>query len=345
MKNLVFSPAVVCVFFWSLVETVCVGQTAVVDQSRTSAMSDVPRWRDFNGMWHGTSPTKKYPEIRTQLFAASNWTSPANVSELNTGFDDGSPFVSYDGLTIFFYSYRAGGQGHSDLWQATRPSRSSPFGAPVHLGGGVNSEQHEAHPSLTADGLELFFMRSTAIWKEDDLYRTTRTATSEPFSTAVALSELNTSVAEAFPCISPDGLTLYFTSNRSGSSGDDIWFATRPDRASPFGTPQRLESVNSGDREIAFSIRAEGLTAYLARFTGDNCDIYETTRFSLAENFGTPMLIVALADSDYDGGPSVTADGTELYFFSRRAGGLGGMDIWRSRGVLTRVAVPWRLYR
>jgi hypothetical protein len=47
--------------------------------------------------------------------------------------------------------------------------------------------------------------------------------------------------------------------------------------------------------------------------------------------FGTPQNLGSTVNSLYhDAGPSLSADGLDLYFYSDRPGGSGGYDIWVS---------------
>ncbi len=70
---------------------------------------------------------------------------------------DQGPMISADGCVLFFTSRRAGGQGDSDLWTATRPSLLAPFGPAVNWGPKINSPQAESRPTLSLDGRTLYF--------------------------------------------------------------------------------------------------------------------------------------------------------------------------------------------
>jgi WD40-like Beta Propeller Repeat len=60
-------------------------------------------------------------------------------------------------------------------------------------------------------------------------------------------AEVNTASLDGCPIQSPDGLSLYMASNRSGGKGGlDIWVATRGSTTAPWGAPTNLgEPVNS----------------------------------------------------------------------------------------------------
>ena len=60
-------------------------------------------------------------------------------------------------------------------------------------------------------------------------------------------ADLNSAANDGCPIQSPDGLSLYFASNRPGGKGGlDIWVARRSSTTAPFGAPENLgEPVNS----------------------------------------------------------------------------------------------------
>jgi hypothetical protein len=60
----------------------------------------------------------------------------------------------------------------------------------------------------------------------------------------VAIVELNSSGFETQPILTSDEKVVYFTSNRDGGNFD-VWRASRPDRAQPFGAPVRVPLASS----------------------------------------------------------------------------------------------------
>ncbi len=87
------------------------------------------------------------------------------------------------------------------------------------------------------------------------------------------------------------------------------------------------------DNMGALSISADGLTMFFAACGWPegygSCDLY-TSQFdginwSLPRNLGSHI-----NTGSWESQPSISADGTELYFVSRRPGGQGGSDIWLS---------------
>jgi TolB protein len=190
---------------------------------------------------------------------------------INTVSGDGSPYVTPDGLSLYFYSDREGGPGNRDLWTATRTTTSADFAAPEVLAV-VNGSAREYFPWLTPDGLGLLFMSDRAGGQgRSDIWLAERRSATDAFSVPRNLSELNTSAHEGGMTLSRDGLTIIFVSDRAGGSGDtDLWMAQRARTSDVFSAPSNLGAVNSNaddedpklssdGRELLFSSTRDGL--------------------------------------------------------------------------------------
>jgi TolB protein len=209
------------------------------------------------------------------------------------------------------------------------------FSAPVNLGPLVNSPAFDGGPSLSTDGLALFFTSERPGGSGGgDLWVTKRAKLTDSFGTPQNLGTAVNSPANEFaPSISPDGLSIYFDSDRPGGLGPDIWVAVRATTSEPFGTPQNLgPPVNSSASDGLPSISADGLSLYFcSRRPGGlgQMDLWvarrtsTSVRFAEAENLGP-----AVNSPSDDWGPSISADGLNLFFMSGRPGGQGGQDIW-----------------
>ena len=87
-----------------------------------------------------------------------DWSAPVNLGlPISSSYGDGNPDISADGLTLFFNSGRPGGRGGGDMWLATRATTDEPWSEPVNLGPPINGPYDDVHPSISADGLSLFF--------------------------------------------------------------------------------------------------------------------------------------------------------------------------------------------
>ena len=72
---------------------------------------------------------------------------------------DRGPSISADGLARFFASDRlnAARGWDCDIWMTRRKTKDSTWGEPVNLGPGINTIYTDDAPSISADGLTLYF--------------------------------------------------------------------------------------------------------------------------------------------------------------------------------------------
>ncbi len=203
----------------------------------------------------------------------------AAITEVNTADAQGTPFLSYDGLTLYFFSIRPAGLGDRDIVFATRPDTSTPFSDAVWLEG-VNTADREHLPTLTEDELTIVFSSNRAGGMGlSDLWTAQRASRTDAFSAPVNLSGIDTADDETGPALSPEGLTLFFVSDRAGGLGRaDIWMATRPDPSSPFGAPVNVAEVNSDASEIDPAISADGRELFFSRDTSGSREIWRSIR-------------------------------------------------------------------
>jgi len=76
---------------------------------------------------------------------------------VNSPAGEGSSNLSFDGLTLYFWSPRQGGAGLGDLWMTRREAIGEPWGEPANLGPSINSSAADVAPSIFSDELTLFF--------------------------------------------------------------------------------------------------------------------------------------------------------------------------------------------
>jgi hypothetical protein len=157
------------------------------------------------------------------------WSIPINLgTPVNTSGVEGAPRLSNDGLELYFTDYN-GGYGADDIWITRRATKNDSWEQPINLGAVVNSSASDDHPFLSADGLALFFSEDRGHplrpggFGNVDMWVTRRSSTSEPWDTPMNLGPtVNSTSLDGAPVISPDGSTLYFSSERPGGFGG-IW--------------------------------------------------------------------------------------------------------------------------
>lgn len=274
---------------------------------------------------------------------------------VNTEFREAAPDISSDGLTIFFNSNRPDPDafGSMDLYQATL-GPDGLFGQVMNLGEGVNTAAFEFSPSISGDGLSLYFSVNRAEgFGMADIYVATRANSRELFGNVENLEGcfgvenlddcVNTDVRDSAADVTADGLMLVFSSDRPGGGHDfrDIYMATRENTDEPFGNVVNLGAeINSTSGEFGPSISADGLTLYFNRDSPGEPgghDFYRATRDNRAEPFGDLCWLGGDINTGFnETGASISADGRTLYFGSDRRGGSGDQDLW----VASRIVPP-----
>jgi hypothetical protein len=260
-----------------------------------------------------------------QMKAAENWMlatavplpSPINLSN----YMHGAPCLSADGRTLYFSSDRPGGFGKWDLWVAERSSPDGEWGDPVNLGPLVNTAAAEVMPTISADGLTLFFGDGNPFqWRarngtanDYQIWMTTRATLQSPWGQPVELGPpVGSAYLDDYPHLTTDGLSLYFTSARPESFGLNIAHRTSP--GGPWLTVTNLgNAINVPGTWNAFPwLSADGLRLiYQSDRPGGRggFDLWMSTRPSASAPWPTPVNIGAQVNSGfYEVSPCVSAD-------------------------------------
>jgi Tol biopolymer transport system component len=252
-----------------------------------------------------------------------------NINAFGMGNDDWHPSLTADDLTLYFYSFRSATLADADIWRATRPAVGQPFAIPERVAD-VSSPSYDWSPNLTADGLSLVFASNRPGGTGDfDFYEARRPDPSASFDAIDELKALNTTLTEDTAWISPDGLRVYFSSNRGTS--DDIWFASRVTRLAQFSSGQLLTELSTPSfRDQAPGLSADELDIFFSSARGTTgFDIWHATRLAIDQPFAPPQPIPILNSANDDFAPSLSHDGSELYYsYDALAGGGGDANIF-----------------
>jgi Tol biopolymer transport system component len=263
---------------------------------------------------------------------------PGTDPSFNTPSLDGCPFISRDGKTFYMASDRSGGLGGIDIWVSTRASTADSWGPPVNVGEPVNSSSNDFCPTIDRDGHRFFFVSNRpGGCGGDDIYVTRLHADSgfDPVTNVGcdANGGANSAANEASPFPLPEtgaGPVLYFSSTRSGAG--DIYRARK--EGARFGLAEPVDGVNTEAVEGQPNVRRDGLEIFFfsTRSGGQGAqDIYSATRASTDDPWSTPVNLGSNVNSPAgETRPSLSWDGTALYFGSTRTGGTaeGSSDIY-----------------
>ncbi len=256
---------------------------------------------------------------------------------INSEYDDHSPVTNISETKMVFTSKRKGstgnlkttdGQYFEDIYISHKSDGK--WGKPEKISYNINTMEHEASIALSVDGDELFIYKDD-VGEGGNLYRSFYE--NEDWSKPEKLgSNINTEFDEGHATISPDGRTLYFTSNRRGGYGGfDIYYVNRlPD--GQWGLAQNLgQDINTKYDEGGPFIHQDGTTLYFSS-KGYNSiggyDLFYTIMkddgtFSKPENLGYPINTIN-DDVFY----ILSADGKRAYYSSEKDDSYGGKDIY-----------------
>jgi hypothetical protein len=252
--------------------------------------------------------------------------------------------IAPDGLALYFNSNRTGGLGGNDIWVTRRASLAGAWEAPRNLGSVINSTVADLVPAMSPDSRQLFVTTLRAGGIGDyDIWMATRTNVSDDLSWG-ALTNLgtviNTATADAAPYLLTVGAqTTFYFGRGPVIQNMDFFISTVTNGV--FGAPagvSELTSINTTDAHPTIRRDGREIIFYSARAgaTGGS-DLWTSTRSSATAAWAAPVPITALNTLSEELHPSLSRDGTTLFFVSDRTGGLGGNDLY----MVTRQRLNW----
>ncbi len=287
--------------------------------------------------------TKKIEECKT---GKKMYANPVRVWIDNLGFAVNSehpeyaPLIATDESLIFFTSRRedtqGGGKAQDDeeyfedvyiaefkdgIWQDA-----------TNMGELINSKSHDATAGLSPDGKTLYIYRGDV--GSGDIF-VSKFKDGEWTKTKQLGKNINDKNAhETSACLSYDGKTLYFVSDREGGFGDhDIYKSQWDEDKERWGEAENLgPKINTKYDEAGAFIHPDGKTIYFAsrgHATMGGFDIFsskmqEDGSWSTPENVGYPV-----CTPDDDVHFVVSANGRTGYYASFQSDGLGEKDLYK----------------
>ncbi len=100
-------------------------------------------------------------DLYITVFSNGEWSLPKNLgAQINSAYDERSPFLSKDGRTLYFSSNGTKGIGGLDVFKARYDDNTQSWSTPVNMGVPINSAGEDAFFRLSKDGLKAFFSSS-----------------------------------------------------------------------------------------------------------------------------------------------------------------------------------------
>ena len=284
--------------------------------------------------------SKKIMECKNGLLLRKNENtySIRNAGKgINSISEEYAPYINLDETKLFFTSRREGTTGNGfdkktglffeDIYYSLKGNED--WGLSINAGKNINTEFHDAVCGIFPDGQTLIIFRGDI--NDGDLFyvKNHNGKWSEPADFGPAI---NTEYHESSACLSTDGTKLYFVSDKPGGfGGRDIYVSTFDIAENTWGQSQNLGSIiNSEYDEEGVFLHPDNKTLFFASNGGRSIggyDIFKSENdkgiWSVPDNLGEPI-----NTPEDDVFISVSSNGRNFYFSSRRNDGYGGKDIY-----------------
>lgn len=232
------------------------------------------------------------------------------------------------------------GESFTDLYASSR-DKLGKWSEPVRLPPAINTPAHEGNATFNAKRTVMYFTRCPRekkkafgcdIWMSKKVGNNYSEPVMLPLKPEQDKKDTNM-ITIGHPTVSPDNLTLVFSSNMAGGlGGKDLWKVALDKNGMPVGKPTNLgKDINSKDNEMFPFWRDNGDLYFASNRIGGmgGMDIYRAAKtgegtWGHAENMQSP--INSSAD---DFGIIFDGDEERGMFISSRDGGKGEDDIWR----------------
>ncbi len=175
-------------------------------------------------------------------------------------------------------------------------------------------QSNDDDPSLTADLTEIYF-NSDRTDSNEDIWRSVRANDTDDWPSPEPAEILNSPDRETGIAIAPDGLGIWFSSDRGGS-GLDIYVARRDQRSDEWSPPELDADLSTADDDLVSSISPDGLTVYLARRTddSDDYDLFVAERASVDDAWQSATELTELNSDAAESDASPVQDSGGLIF-------------------------------
>ncbi len=212
----------------------------------------------------GGGPNEDEDLVVSKKNSRGRWMTPESISEnINTHLNEGTCTISADGRRLIFTSCTGrDGYGSCDLFESRRVGDA--WTEPKNLGVGVNSNEWESQPSLSADGRTLYFVSDRrGGYGRRDIWVSTLNDQGTWTRARNVGKPINTPYDEISPFIHVNNRVLYFASNGlTGFGGYDIFYAER-DTGNVWSEPHNMgRPVNTHEDQFSLFITADGEKGY-----------------------------------------------------------------------------------
>jgi len=265
---------------------------------------------------------------------------------VNTQYSEHSPVISADDKVLLFTSrgenvtgatnsngkknksIAADGEYYEDIFE-TRRIDDDNWEKPRSLSGVLNGKGHDASIQVYDNDSKMLLYRND---ENGDIFSSEKVG-GDWTAPKKLNGNINSKSFESDAYITPDGLTIYFSTGRYSEDGTlDLYYATRQP-GGDWGPAKSLGgNINTKYDDDSPFLSRDGKTLYFAsrgHNTMGGYDIFKSRwdsigrKWSRPENMGYPI-----NSPDDDSYYRLSPDGSYAYLSSYRLGGYGEKDIW-----------------
>lgn len=193
----------------------------------------------------------------------SLWTEPKSIEGINTKNNEAAAGISINGDHLFVFQSINSTNGdiyesfldENKKWSSLSPVR------------GINSPDWEGSAAISVDGETIYFSSNRAGgYGGIDLYSGKLQSNGSWGEIKNLGPEINTMYDEDSPYIHPDNVTLYFSSNGTGSIGKyDVFYAEKQDNGKFHDITNAGIPINTLNDDRFYILSADGQTGYFAK--------------------------------------------------------------------------------
>lgn len=263
---------------------------------------------------------------------------------INSIYTDASPSVTADGKTLIYTSRRPDNVGgkfdfnaecyFDDIYISKWDDQKQDWAPSKNIGPPINTDFHDANMSISPDGNTIFIYKNIdGVTQSGDIYTSTKGSNGEWSEPKPILNKyINSSYFESSACITADGNTMFFVSEREkdGYGHGDIYMVKK--EGNSWGLPVNLgPSINTPYDEIGVYIHPDGKTLFFSsngHKTMSGHDIFmsyfENGKWSEPINLGYPINTTREEIHFV-----LSTDKRTAYISSNREGSIGDYDIFK----------------
>lgn len=263
------------------------------------------------------------------------------VAELNDFTDDIAPCLSADENTLYFTSYRKQAnssynsqteQWDGNIFVSYSSNQGVSWSKPINIHYNINTNNQEGPCILTIDGNTLYYYT----WFQNtggDIVESKKLANGAWSKPKRLPDEINTTLWESQPTVSPDGNLLIFVRSEGYAKPSDLWYSTK-DAYGKWTTAKNMgDIINTPMSEMSPYLHIDGKTLYFSSNGHASMGGYDVFKSTLQSNgtWSKPVNVGYPINSEKDDQYFVlNASGTKAYFSSSREDSKNKMNLYQA---------------